>query len=353
MSDKPLFLNEDDRIDWEATEWLARESAGFSPEERQQFEKWLAADDRHRETIEAYQEMRSGFSLLIDSLPEDAAKPDPDLLAPAEEKRRLPKFLVPIAAAGLAACLALVFFLRPAAVDPDPATAAPARAYTEQLAAATLQRHFLPDGTLLELREGAAVEARYSDRERSLDLIEGEVHFSVAEDASRPFVVRAGGAAFKAVGTAFNIRLSNHEVELLVTEGVVAVDPAPDSDTRDPAAEAAPIQPTLQKTQRTKLSRIAPARSPIIETIDSSSLNERLSWKRETLTFENTPLSEAIAEFNRRNRDQLVIEDAELRKERIDGIFRSDDLEAFTEIMQIATGVKVTRAASRKIILHR
>ncbi len=34
----------------------------------------------------------------------------------------------------------------------------------------------------------------------------GEAHFAVAPDAARPFVVRVGGVAVRAVGTAFNVR---------------------------------------------------------------------------------------------------------------------------------------------------
>jgi transmembrane sensor len=54
----------------------------------------------------------------------------------------------------------------------------------------------------------------------------GEAHFQVAKNPARPFVVVARGVEIRAVGTAFSVGLESTRVEVLVTEGQVAVETA-------------------------------------------------------------------------------------------------------------------------------
>ncbi len=71
----------------------------------------------------------------------------------------------------------------------------------------------------------SAANVSYNRHRRAVSLERGEAVFEVAHDRSRPFVVSTPLGEITAVGTAFNIDIVDSAVELLVTEGVVKVDP--------------------------------------------------------------------------------------------------------------------------------
>lgn len=350
MSEDRYSGSDEERIDREAAEWLAEESAGMDGVRRRKYEAWLKQDDRHRQAIEAYQDMRSGFRAL---LPEEGEqRPRPDLLAPREPGKTVKAWVWPASITALAACLALAFVI--ANLLWRDVADKPSLAFIADFSASEFERHFLPDGTLLELREGAALDVRYNGARRAVTLLSGEAHFSVTRDPLRPFLVEAGGAAIRALGTAFNVRVSHEEVELLVTEGVVAVEEAASQRSPRRAASRLLIEQTLQASEkvtihfRGDLAKLSP-----IERVPHSDLEKRLFWKHETLKFEGTPLDEAVREFNLRNRDQIVIADEALAEERIDGLFRSDNLAAFVELLEISGSARAERDQAGRIVLRR
>src|SRR5207244_2744250 len=85
-------------------------------------------------------------------------------------------------------------------------------------------RQLLSDGSVVELNARAEIESNFTDSQRNVRLVRGEALFSVAKDHSRPFVVQVGPITVKAVGTAFNIRHSPKQIEILVTEGRIAIE---------------------------------------------------------------------------------------------------------------------------------
>ena len=81
----------------------------------------------------------------------------------------------------------------------------------------------LKDGSHVHLNTGSTIEVALKKDRRLVRLVKGEAMFEVAHDRQRPFLVDAGSAQMRAVGTAFNVRIRENIVELTVTEGSVAV----------------------------------------------------------------------------------------------------------------------------------
>jgi transmembrane sensor len=79
----------------------------------------------------------------------------------------------------------------------------------------------LPDGSRITLDADSALSVRLTAGQRALMLERGEAFFQVAKDTKRPFVVRAGSAQVTAIGTAFNVRMSENRTVVAVTEGKV------------------------------------------------------------------------------------------------------------------------------------
>jgi transmembrane sensor len=321
-------------VEAEAAAWVVRHERGLTAAEQDAFSSWLAAHPRHRA---AFAEQRWSWEELdrLNGLQTSVhAGPDASPLAPAHGRPAARwRFLVPLVAASLAVVAAIGYFHRPPAA---PAIAMPALALCEA------QR--LADGSQVDLNRGAAITVLFTATERRVRLERGEAHFAVAKDPGRPFVVEIGGVAVRAVGTAFSVNRGVDSVAVLVTEGTVAVNSLGGADT-----QRAPLVTAGQKAVMS-LSPRAPA--IVIEAVAAAEMEERLAWKPRLLEFDEAPLAEIAAEFNRRNPVRIEIGDSALRARRLSAALRSDNVEGFVRMLEVDFGVAVQRAPAGVITLR-
>jgi transmembrane sensor len=200
---------------------------------------------------------------------------------------------------------------------------------------------------VLELNAQSDVRVEFTPRERRLVLENGEAHFTVAKNPSRPFVVRAGSFSVRAVGTAFNIRLDRSQVEVLVTEGRVTLDrlsPAPHAKL-----------PALSAGQSVRISEDAATAhvAPPVQSLEPASIRAELAWQLPRLVFVETPLSEVVEQFNQRNHVQLELGDNELGQRPVGGTFRSDRVETFVQLLEKSGDVTVERPGENRIVLRK
>ena len=316
-----------------ASGWIVRCSRGLTAEEQDEYSEWLAADARHGVWLASRRQAWSEFDVLTEWRPQHSAEPNPDLIAAPHGRRRGRRLIFPVALA-LAAGAAVAFLV----LRPSPAE------QTEPLAAAApvYESRALDDGTVVELNGGAQIEVRFTVEERRVRLVRGEAHFQVAKNPLRPFVVEAGGVAVRAVGTAFAVLLGGHAVEVLVTEGRVRVDP--------PAASAAASSaPDVSAGQRVVVA-LTGGQTPVVTAVSDEEIARRLVWQPRLLDFSATPLAEVAAEFNRRNRTQLVLADPALRAMPIVASFRSDNLDGFVRMLELSAGVSAERTGDRVVL---
>ena len=189
----------------------------------------------------------------------------------------------------------------------------------------------LADGSIVELRRGAEILVEYGPSSRRVVLRAGEVHFQVTKDAARPFVVVASGVEVRAVGTAFSVDLGKRAVDVLVTEGRVAV-------TSPPAAvEAAPAVAMVDAGQGTTVS-LEVAGAAAVRSVPSGERRERLNWRVPLLEFSGTPLAAAIPMFNRHGRRHLVLDPA-LGRLQLSGTLRADDTDSLFILLRNEFGI--------------
>ena len=134
----------------------------------------------------------------------------------------------------------------------------------------------LPDGSTVTLQSGSTLsyDGAYAGAERKVELA-GQGYFEVAPNIDRPFLVTTGGTTLRVVGTAFNLRVSDDELEVEVSEGTVEL------------AYADSVLPITAKQ-----CGIAKAgASPMM--MDAPHLN-RHAWRTGHIVFENTPVAEAL-----------------------------------------------------------
>jgi transmembrane sensor len=346
---------DDSRIEEEASLWLVRRDRGLTPAEQDAYMQWLSADPRHAEVLARHAAALERMMQLYDWQPGPSATANPDLFAPHHIRpwRRW--------GFGLAAAAALLMggVLLWRASGP-PATALHAKSYLR-----VNERRALPDGSIVELKDGSRILSEFSPAERRVRLT-GEAHFQVAKN-STPFVVVAGGVALHAVGTAFNVRLDPDSVEVLVTEGRVAVAKLDAEDearrTEVGGQRTEDGGQSLSSVVRRPLSELVagqravvpltPEAEPRISDVTPVEAKEILAWKAPRLQFDETPLAVAVEEFNRRNAVHLVVGERELRAVPIGGTFRADNPEGFVRVLELTLEIKAVRRDDRTIVLQR
>jgi transmembrane sensor len=215
----------------------------------------------------------------------------------------------------------------------------------------------LPDGSVIELNTDSAVDIAYNRKSRLVTLAQGEAHFNVAKDPSRPFVVSVNNVAVRAVGTAFKIRLRNENIDVLVTEGRVRLDDKHHGVSLLPPAPAAAEPAVLAAGHRALIHAPAPkqkgsAKPAVVTSVAEQEISRELAWQQKRLEFGPTPLSVIVAEFNRYNQHQLVLADAELNSLSVGGSFEASGYETLVRLLESSFEIRAERRA-HETLLHR
>jgi transmembrane sensor len=325
--------------------------------EQDEFSAWLAADPRHGAQLARHRRHWQRLDVLAEWRPEHAAQPNPDLLAPPL-RVRLRRWRPAALALAAAAALVLGFYVvRPTIWKTEAANPPAAPVATKSPPSGP---RVLPDGTKVELNRDADFVVEFTPQERRVRLVRGEAHFFVEKNPARPFIVNAGGIDVRAVGTAFNVRIDPASVEVLVTEGRVRVDAAPEdrATAGAPVAEI-PLIPVLEARQRAVVPRVVapqPEPTPVhpeIATLTPGEIERVLAWQHRLLDFNATPLREIVAEFNRRNAIQMLVVDPELGSIPISATMRSDNIDGFVTLLEQGFGVRAERRGESEILIRK
>jgi transmembrane sensor len=208
----------------------------------------------------------------------------------------------------------------------------------------------LPDGSVVELKEGAIVTTDFSGPTRTISLTQGTAYFHVAKDANRPFIVSAGGLAVRAVGTAFTVELADKNLTVLVTEGRVRVDDSQPAERSVSTPIAHPLV-SVDAGNSVVLPITAPTAAPVVRTVAAADVWEQTGWRLPKLEFSATSLREIIEQMNQHNRRKFVLGDAAIGNLRVSGILRADKVDALTEMLEADFGVRAERDGDLIILL--
>ncbi len=331
-----------------AAAWVARSDAGLSAGEDAEFHRWLESDARHQA---AFDEYRSAWAAL--DRPAAGGMAD-ELLARVRGLDRRRTLRRALAGAVAAAVLLVGFSLW--SIDRE------RRSGRESAPTATSrvvgpERRSLPDGSVVELRDGAEIAQNFSGGQRRVILQRGEAHFQVTKDAARPFFVEANGVEFRAVGTAFVVQIRPSALELIVTEGSVAVEkPArAASVSSGPIASAHSPAPVLVAGER---ALVDPGSAGVdVRAIGAPELSARLAWRAPRLEFSGMPLAGVVALLNQyadeRRGIRLKIADPEIAQVRVSGLFQIDNTDALLDLLDSGFGIVAERQGGSEVVLRK
>lgn len=204
----------------------------------------------------------------------------------------------------------------------------------------------LEDGTLVHINTQSELSVAYSEGERRIDLVRGEALFDVYTDPDRPFRVTAGGTTAEALGTVFNVRLTDEVAVVSVVEGKVKVDKVV-PQAPEPAEHIIVAAPVTEETipdivlSAGERASVLPSSDPV--DVGEASIEAMTSWRERKLVFESDSLDTITSEFNRYNRMTLVVTNETLAAEQFSGVFDADDPESFVEFLEFAGGVETVQ----------
>ena len=303
----------------EAAEWAAKlDAAPLSPEAQAMLEAWLAADLRH------YGALAQCSALLVplrERLPMQPAKPQ-------GPTRRL--MLGVSVAAGLAVVAGVAGYVT---------RILGAERY--KTAIGEMRVVTLSDGSVVFVNTNSEISVRYSASLRFIELLHGEALFDVAKNKKRPFVVQTGTTQVRAVGTVFNVKaLRDQPVEVLVREGIVEV-----------KREDVPLAPVVLVAKNNRV--VAPQDSPIVTNpVQNVEVGRQLAWRVGRIAFHGETLAEAAAQFSRYSDVHIQIDDPEIAKEKVTGLFVAQDPVGFANAVAVSFDLR-TEISDKKILLVR
>lgn len=294
-----------------AAAWVARvDRGGLSPEESVRLEAWLAEDRRH---MGAYVRAQAAWKLA--GQPQTAAA----AVVPRRKYNTTRRHALVWGTSAAAAALVAAFFGVRHWMAPQ---------YGTEIG--EVSQKSLPDGSVIALDTASAVSAHFESSLRAVHLDHGRALFDVAKDANRPFVVAAGPIRVRAVGTAFSVRRFDDGAEIIVTEGTVAVwnAAAPEKKIFVTAGQAA---------------RVANAEAvlPQPQAMTVEEINHKTAWRSGQIILSGETLRAAAAEFNRYNKEKIVIADAGLAEKTLVGGFRATDPHGFSAVVSALLHAKI------------
>lgn len=295
-----------DSIAEQAAHWIVQLSADDErtrASARAGFAAWKAQDPLHAKAAAGMESLLGQVHAVRDPSAGDTRPARAALAAIAPRRRRH------LAAGVAAAMLVLVAGLM--ASDRSAYLLADLRSPTGQW-----RTHTLADGSQLTLSSDTAVNVRFTNGERHLQLVQGEILVEVAKDARRPFIVDSRQAALRALGTRFTVRQQDDATILSMLESKVAVQLPQHADT------------VVAAGQRT---RIGSAGAGPLEPFDAASLQD--AWRAHQLVIDDRPLPEVLDELARHRPGQLRYDRAQLDHIRVAAVLPLDDTDQALQLL--------------------
>lgn len=316
-----------DRLRNEAARWFAAMRGPRANALRTAFERWFAADERHRI---AYNQAAEIFALggILSSPSQVGARR-------SQGRLRLLRVLaiaamLAVFATGVTAMLSRYWLpevgrrrlVSVAPADIRSLTTRPDRQKTLGLA----------DGSTLVVDRSTRVTITFTDTQRILRLARGRARLNVARD-TRPFVVVSSAGSVMALGTVFDVAVERNGATIVhLLRGAVAVEGA-GRRVRLSAGQAMTLAPGGR-----------PVRVVQLEGRASDWISERMDCDR-------VPLGALLSEAANHSRKSIRLASADLAKIRVSGTYGVADADQLGSDLALVLGLTLIRGEGGELTL--
>jgi len=196
----------------------------------------------------------------------------------------------------------------------------------------------LADGTQLQLNTNSAVDVSFTNSQRVIKLLQGEIFIKTGADEGSPdgrrsFWVHTAQARLQALGTAFAVRQEDKRTRLLVEQSRVLI-----HHTAQQQLVAAGEEYTISAEGSRKLQQ---------NEMDAS------AWTRGQLVARSLPLRELLTELARYQRGWISCS-PQIAGLKVSGVFQLDDIDLALDALGESMPVRVERFTRfwRRVVAH-
>lgn len=290
----------------EAAEWLVRLDDQPSGRDREAFRVWLALDSEHLEAFQRMQETLAPLQVLKQAPARSA------LLAFKQQRRSAQGLKALALAAVLALPLGLFVQQGPGYLLADIRTGSGEWA-TRQL----------PDGSLLRLEGGSAVNLDFDGRTRTVHLLRGEILVDVAKDATRPFKVVTEHGSVRALGTRFVVEQLGDGSRLAMIESSTEVD-------------SHGQRRVVTAGHQLHFDASGPGEE---QAIDGRGVEQ--AWAQRQLVVRERPLIEVLEQLSRNHPGYLLFDRKALANIRVTAVLPADDSERALRLLARSLALEI------------
>jgi transmembrane sensor len=308
--------DEPTRIELEAAEWVVKfDGSDWDSSDVCAFRRWVARSPSHRAAFVGASQTWNELDLLdrLETYPLAANDHGSD----AGLSRRA---LVGGVFAGAAALggIAYLSFM-------------PGEAEAFETGVGELRDARLDDGTIVFLNAASRIEARVSDKTRSVRVVAGEALFVVPENRMSALSILTPDGAVEIVSGEVLVKLLPDGARvtllsdaarawrtgILTRRNQVLVEPGAEIEFRRPGLSVASVAEPIRA--------------------------RRTLWREGRLAFDNAPLAEAVADVARQTGARFEFADPALAELRVGGVIAAGDLEAFLLLLRQNLAINAER----------
>lgn len=294
------------RIGREAADWVVKfDGVAFDARDVAAFRRWLAKSEDHRAAFQLASRAWNQMDLLarLDAFDLTADDPPPSL-------NRRTALAASLGAGALAVGIGgYVAF-----------SGGSAEAFETGVGE---QREVdLADGTRVLLNASSRLEARIRDDRREARLLAGEALFTIAESSAGVFSIGTPSGEIEAASGEILVKLLPEGARIaLLSDGARA-------SRRTWIGQSTSVAAGVN-------SEIVIGREDVaVDASTAEQLARRTLWREGMLAFDNTRLSEAVADVTRQSGVRFAFADPALADLRVGGLVRADDLDAFLQLLR-------------------
>jgi ferric-dicitrate binding protein FerR (iron transport regulator) len=202
----------------------------------------------------------------------------------------------------------------------------------------------LTDGSKVFLNSGSSISfPRVFDKSAREITLDGEAFFEVTRNPQQPFIVKAGNLVTRVLGTSFNIQAFDpKDISVSVATGRVQVT----QDLNDSASKSgSPRTIYLDPSQQVSYQNHQ-------FTVSNVEIDKIVSWKNNTLRFDETPLSTVGAILTRWYDVEISFDNNDIVNCRINGQFKGQRLEEVLRSIRYMYNIEYEIVNPNKIVLH-
>jgi len=193
----------------------------------------------------------------------------------------------------------------------------------------------LSDGSIVTLNKYSLLRypEKFRGKQRQVWLTKGEAFFSITADKTKPFFIHTGLTMIKVVGTSFNVKNKNGDIEVIVETGIVQV------------------------SKNSKMIVLHPGEKVLVKQSSNQMVRERNPdllynyYRSKEFIADDTPLWRMVAILNEAYGSDIIISRKELYNLPLNTTFKNESMDDILQVISHTFHLKICRK-HQQIILY-